>query len=46
MTMLVYKTNTCWNVMISPGKTPEEEEYRVSVLWIAAQMQNEFDLSA
>jgi hypothetical protein len=46
MTMLIYKTNASWNVMISPGKTPEEKEYEVGALWIAAQMQNEFDLSA
>jgi hypothetical protein len=44
MTMLVYKTNGSWEVMISPGKTPEEEDYRVSALWVAVQMQDEFDL--
>jgi hypothetical protein len=44
MTMLLYKTNGGWEVMISQGKTPEEENYRFSALWIALQMQNEFDL--
>jgi hypothetical protein len=44
MTMLVYKKNDSWDVMISPRKTPEEEEYRVSALWVAVQMQVEFDL--
>jgi hypothetical protein len=30
--------------MISPGKSPQEEAYRVSALWVAVQMQTEFDL--
>jgi hypothetical protein len=44
MTLLIYKTNTSWEVMISAGKTAEEEDYRVSALWITVQMQDEFDL--
>src|SRR5271154_2355256 len=44
MTMLVYQSDHSWEVMISLGKTPQEEEYRISALWIAVQMQLEFDL--
>jgi hypothetical protein len=44
MTMLIYPFNDGWDVMISPGKTAEEEDYRIGVLWIAVQMQAEFDL--
>jgi hypothetical protein len=44
MTTLVYPSNDSWEVLISPGKTPDEEEYRVSALWIAVQMQAQFDL--
>lgn len=44
MTMLLYRMNDSWEVMVSPGKTVQEEEFRVTVLWIATQMQNEFDL--
>jgi len=44
MTMFVYRSNDGWEVMISPGKTPQEEDYRVSALWVAVQMQAEFDL--
>jgi hypothetical protein len=44
MTMLLYPTNTSWEIMVSPGKTAQEEEFRISVLWIATQMQLEFDL--
>jgi hypothetical protein len=44
MTMLIYPSNDSWDVMISPGKTPDEEDYRVSALWVAVQMQAEFDL--
>jgi hypothetical protein len=46
MTMLIYKTEASWEVMISPGKTPIEDDFRVSALWIAVQMQLEFDLRA
>jgi hypothetical protein len=44
MTLLVYPSNGSWDVSISPGKTPGEEEYRVWALWVAVQMQFEFDL--
>jgi hypothetical protein len=44
MTMLLYPMNDSWEVMVSPGKTVQEEEFRVSVLWIAIQMAIEFDL--
>jgi hypothetical protein len=44
MTMFVYRSNDSWEVMISPGKDPPEENYRVRALWIAVQMQGEFDL--
>jgi hypothetical protein len=30
--------------MVSPGKSVREEEFRITVLWIATQMQIEFDL--
>jgi hypothetical protein len=46
MTVLVYPSNDSWEVSISPGKTPSEEEYRISALWVAVQMQAEFDLRA
>jgi hypothetical protein len=44
MTMLVYPADDGWEVMVSPGKSVQEEEFRITVLWIATQMQNEFDL--
>jgi hypothetical protein len=44
MTMLLYRMNDTWEIMISPGKSVEEEEYRITVMWIAMQMQMEFDL--
>jgi hypothetical protein len=44
MTMLIYPMNNTWEVMVSPGKTVQEEEFRITVLWIATQMQLEFDL--
>jgi hypothetical protein len=44
MTMFIYRTNDCWEVMISPGKTKDEEDFRVKALWVAVQMQTEFDL--
>jgi len=42
--MLLYRMNDTWEVMVSPGKTDQEEEFRITVLWIAMQMQIEFDL--
>jgi hypothetical protein len=44
MTMLLYRMNDSWEIMISSGKTVQEEEFRIIVLWIATQMQDEFDL--
>jgi hypothetical protein len=44
MTMFIYRTNDSWEVMISPGKTPDEADFRVKALWVAVQMQTEFDL--
>jgi len=44
MTMRRYPMNDTWEILVSPGKTVREEEFRISVLWIAAQMQIEFDL--
>jgi hypothetical protein len=44
MTMLVYPMNDTWEVIVSPGKSVQEEEFRIAVLWIATQMQIEFDL--
>jgi hypothetical protein len=44
MTMLVYPINDRWEIMVSPGKTAQEEEYRTAIMWIATQMQVEFDL--
>jgi hypothetical protein len=44
MTMLIYPMNNTWEVMVSPGKSVQEEEFRITVLWIATQMQIEFDL--
>ena len=38
MTMLLYPSNDGWEVMISPGKTVREEEFRISALWIAVQL--------
>ena len=43
MTMFLYRAKDSWEVMVSPGKTVQEEEFR-TILWIAMQMQNEFDL--
>jgi hypothetical protein len=44
MTMLVYPMNDTWEVMVSPGNTAKQEEFRTTVMWIATQMQLEFDL--
>ena len=44
MTMLLYPINDTWEIMVSPGKSVREEEFRISVLWIATQMQDDFDL--
>jgi hypothetical protein len=44
MTMLLYRMNDTWEVMVSPGKTVQEEEFRITLMWIATQMQDEFDL--
>ena len=44
MTMLLYRMNDTWEIMISPGKSIQDEEFRISVMWIATQMQDEFDL--
>jgi hypothetical protein len=44
MTMLLYRMNDTWEVMVSPGKSLQEEEFRITVMWIATQMQHEFDL--
>jgi hypothetical protein len=44
MTMLLYRMNDTWEVMVSPGKSLQEEELRITVMWIATQMQHEFDL--
>jgi hypothetical protein len=44
MTMFIYRTNDSWEVTISSGKTPKEADFRVKALWVAAQMQTEFDL--
>jgi hypothetical protein len=44
MTILLYPMNGSWDVMVSPGRTAQEEEFRITVLWIATQMQVEFDL--
>jgi hypothetical protein len=44
MTMLIYPMNNTWEVMVSPGKSVREEEFRITVLWIATQMLIEFDL--
>ena len=44
MTMLLYPMNETWEITVSPGKNTAEEEFRISVLWIATQMQVEFDL--
>jgi hypothetical protein len=44
MTIFIYPTNGSWDVMISLGKTPDEEDYRVSALWVAVEMQRDFDL--
>ena len=44
MTMLLYRMNDTWEVMVSPGKSVQEEEFRITVMWIATKMQHEFDL--
>jgi hypothetical protein len=44
MTILLYHINDTWGVMVSPGATTQEKEFRINVLWIATQMQVEFDL--
>jgi hypothetical protein len=44
MTMLLTPMNDTWEIMVSPGKSVQEEEFRVTVLWLATQMQVEFDL--
>jgi hypothetical protein len=44
MTILLYPMNNTWEIMVSPGKTVQEEEFRITVLWIATQMAMEFDL--
>ncbi len=44
MTMLLYPINDTWEIIVSPGKSVREEEFRISVLWIATQMQDDFDL--
>jgi len=44
MTMLLYRMNDTWKVRVSPGKSPQEEEFRITVMWIATQIQDEFDL--
>jgi hypothetical protein len=44
MTMFIYRTNDSWEVMISTGKTPNEADFRIQALWVAVQMQTEFDL--
>jgi hypothetical protein len=44
MTMLLYPMNDTWEVMVSPGKSVQEEEFRITVMWIATQMEVEFDL--
>jgi hypothetical protein len=35
MTMLLYRMNDSWEVMVSPGKTAREEDFRITVLWIS-----------
>jgi hypothetical protein len=44
MTMLLCRMNDTWEAMVSPGKSAQEEEFRITVMWIATQMQHEFDL--
>ena len=44
MTMLLCRMNDTWEVIVSPGKSVQEEEFRITVMWIATQMQHEFDL--
>ncbi len=44
MTMLLYSMNDTWEILVSPGKTVREEEFRISILRIATQMAVEFDL--
>jgi len=41
MTMLLYRMNDTWEVMV---KSVQEEEFRITIMWIATQMQVEFDL--
>lgn len=43
MTILLYPINDTWEVMVSPGATTQEKEFRIKVLWIATQMEVEFD---
>ena len=44
MTMLLYRMNNTWEITVSPGKSVQEEEFRIAAMWIATQMQVEFDL--
>jgi hypothetical protein len=44
MTMLLYRMNDTREIVVSPGKSSKEEEFRITVMWIATQMQHEFDL--
>ena len=44
MTMLLCRMNDTWEVIVSPGKSVQEEEFRITVMWIATQMLHEFDL--
>jgi hypothetical protein len=36
--------NDTWEVIVSPGKSVQKEEFRITVMRIATQMQHEFDL--
>jgi len=42
--MLLYRMNDTWEIAVSPGKSVQEEEFRITIMWIATQMQVEFDL--
>jgi hypothetical protein len=44
MTMLLYRMNDTWEITVSPGKSVQEEEFRIAAMWIATQMQVEFYL--
>ena len=44
MTMLLYRMNDTWEITVSPGESVQEEEFRIAAMWIATQMQVEFDL--